>query len=229
MQKSLFYSLGWDDGIYNQQKLTQADHLLPLQEDETSLPSPPPEQPPSEQPKQQTTETEPNSSTSFYQQLNIKRQESVVCNCNNSSTNNKSSSSLENNNSSSGKSVCACAERSINNMVQQSKERHMSVDSARDSGIGENSNFTDVEEHRISVEDESSSMHDLRGFWQPKVKRSLVDRLPHDSFYLVPPSRYIFPGAEVFYDPDDEKLSYEDSSSDSLESESEFETVEATF
>lgn len=102
----------------------------------------------------------------------------------------------------------------------------MSVDSARDSGIGENSNFTDVEEHRGAEDD--SSLHDLRGFWQPKVKRSLVDRLPHDSLYLIEPSRYIFPGAEVYYDPDD-KLAYEDSSSDSLDSESECENVEATF
>lgn len=108
----------------------------------------------------------------------------------------------------------------------------MSVDSARDSGIGDNSNFTDVEEHPEagsggcgSAED---SLTDLRGFWQPKVKRSLVDRLPPDSFYLIPPSRYIFPGAEVYYDPD-EKLSYEDSSSDSQDSESECENVEAAF
>lgn len=111
----------------------------------------------------------------------------------------------------------------------------MSVDSARDSGIGENSNFTDVEEQRCSgVGDDNSNtssslLHDLRGFWQPKIKRSLIERLPNDTFYLIPPSRYIFPGAEVLYDPDD-KLSYEDSSSsDTLDSESECENVEGAF
>nr|CAH7760117.1 unnamed protein product [Callosobruchus chinensis] len=124
-------------------------------------------------------------------------------------------------------------------LEESKKERHMSIDSARDSGIGENSNFTDrceessdetegatssssrrfeldSESHVMTSSDsmlqdnnsQSTTPTDLRGYWQPKVKRSLADRLPHNAFHLVPPSRYIFPGAEVFYDPD-EKLHYE--------------------
>lgn len=62
---------------------------------------------------------------------------------------------------------------------------------------------------------------DLRGYWQPKQKRSLTERLPADSFYLVPPSRYIFPGAEVYLDPDEKCNYFDDSGSDSSDSESE--------
>ncbi|CAH1119855.1 unnamed protein product [Phaedon cochleariae] len=124
------------------------------------------------------------------------------------------------------------------------KERHMSIDSARDSGIGENSNFTednkydDAEENNgsgdsfsleicnepsTSVEERcpstGESHTDLRGYWQPKVKKSLADRLPTNSFHLVPPSRYVFPGAEVFYDPD-EKQPFEEEEGDSSSSSS---------
>lgn len=124
----------------------------------------------------------------------------------------------------------------------------MSVDSARDSGIGENSNFTDVDtvrydesadeketllEAHSSVDEadngigfsgfkksEETTNAELRGMWQPKVKRSLVERLPEGAFYLVPPSRHIFPGAEVYYDPDEKFRSPEDSGSESSDSES---------
>lgn len=216
-----YYSLGWEEGVYSEQKLTQVEHLLPLQEDTSPI------EIAECSSSKQKSETEPSSS--LYQQLNIKRHENI-CNCIFST---KSSSLTVDKDL---KSICTCnvdyeKQRSII-QKKESKERHMSVDSARDSGIGDNSNFTDVEEHTEtggggcgSTED---SLTDLRGFWQPKVKRSLVDRLPPNSFHLIPPSRYIFPGAEVYYDPD-EKLSYEDSSSDSQESDSECENIEATF
>ncbi|XP_060521146.1 NAD-dependent protein deacetylase sirtuin-1 [Cylas formicarius] len=116
-----------------------------------------------------------------------------------------------------------------------SKERHMSIDSARDSGIGDNSNFADLESEskeastfqlELAINDsqcggykkEAACSSDMRGFWQPKVKQSLADRLPDNSFHLVPPSRYIFPGAEVYYDPDEKSSCRDDSSSsDSLD------------
>lgn len=119
--------------------------------------------------------------------------------------------------------------------IKAIKERHMSVDSARDSGIGENSNFTDLEpidekitdisqsEEKISCF-ESTSSSDLKGFWQPKIKKSLADRLPVKSFYLVKPSRYIYPGAEVYYDPD-EKFGYHEFSSSLSSSDSESEDM----
>lgn len=63
----------------------------------------------------------------------------------------------------------------------------------------------------------------MRDFWEPKLKRSLESRLPENSYYLVPPSRYIFPGAEVFYDPD-ENYTFSDDSSDSETSDSDSES-----
>lgn len=132
----------------------------------------------------------------------------------------------------------------VNLDLKYVKERHISIDSARDSGIGENSNFADTldenNEEKDSfhmdngrnpstsegfVKDGNSSKRfsDLRGYWQPKVKKSLADRLPPNSFHLIPPSRYIFPGAEVFYDPD-EKLHYEGDSSSSSSSDIDSET-----
>lgn len=123
------------------------------------------------------------------------------------------------------------------------KERHISIDSARDSGIGDNSNFTDLEQDskettfslNITAHETAScsfkksadecdmrkkttdteQKQNMRGFWQPKVKRSLADRLPPNSFHLMPPSRYVFPGAEVYYDPD-EKSSSDDCGSDTM-------------
>lgn len=159
--------------------------------------------------------------------------------------------------------------------IKYTKERHMSIDSARDSGIGDNSNFTDADtlklednldevpdclkddvtkrndsneinyqvvpnmfENALKSENCSLGMNsssdvadnlqcnavDMRGFWEPKQKRSITERLPRNTFYLIAPSRYIFPGAEVYYDPD-EKYNYFDSNStsDSSESESEVE------
>lgn len=139
---------------------------------------------------------------------------------------------------------CKCHSESIKEThsdIKTVKERHISIDSARDSGIGENSNFADKYDDTsdedpgeksssgfhldLPASSSSSSGHcikqthserfsDLRGYWQPKLKKSLADRLPENSFHLIPPSRYIFPGAEVFYDPD-EKLHYEGDSSSS--------------
>lgn len=109
------------------------------------------------------------------------------------------------------------------------KERHMSVDSARDSGIGENSNFTDVDTCKFESADESSdcksSAPDLR-MWEAKHKCSLADRLPPNSFYLVPPSRYVFPGAEIYYDPEEKYNNYFEGSSSSDSSETEMEETE---
>lgn len=149
---------------------------------------------------------------------------------------------------------CKCHSKSIkeSNMdIKVVKERHISIDSARDSGIGENSNFADKYDDtsdedgaeknntfHLNLPASSSSSFkesqterysDLRGYWQPKLKRSLADRLPNNSFHLIPPSRYIFPGAEVFYDPD-EKLHYEgdSSSSDSSDIESDVECNNAS-
>ncbi|KAJ8946099.1 hypothetical protein NQ318_010396 [Aromia moschata] len=75
----------------------------------------------------------------------------------------------------------------------------------------------------------STGSSDLRGYWQPKSKKSLAERLPKNMFHLIPPSRYIFPGARYSTIPT--KLHYEgdSSSSDSSDSESETESPNVSF
>lgn len=219
----------WEEGTSSSQKLTHAEILLPLKE--TIFPAE------NERPANENlNETEPNC----IENINNCEIEGRNCCCQNSTK--CSSSNLDSN-------FCKChvsANKSIkpnNNELnvdsKSVKERHISIDSARDSGIGENSNFADnldennedkdmfhIETGRNPSNTESYTKEgqsskrfsDLRGYWQPKVKKSLADRLPENSFHLMPPSRYIFPGAEVYYDPD-EKLHYEGDSSSSSSSD----------
>ncbi|CAG0881522.1 unnamed protein product [Darwinula stevensoni] len=70
------------------------------------------------------------------------------------------------------------------------------------------------------------SEHDLealRACWQPKILESVSDRLPEGTYFHMQPNKYIFKGAEVFLDPDNEENHSDDdddssSSSDSLSS-----------
>ncbi|KAJ9584477.1 hypothetical protein L9F63_021171 [Diploptera punctata] len=94
--------------------------------------------------------------------------------------------------------------------------RHMSVDSMRDSGIGDGSNS--VGNSRDDQPKSEDDLEALRACWQPKIRESLAARLPENSYYLFTPNRYIFPGAEVYYDPDDNEQSAYSSSSSSSES-----------
>lgn len=233
--------------------LEEAQNLLPLPES--------PHQTVEYSPGSQDGKTEPNSPD---------RQEFI---CNNSSTK-CSSLAVEKYNNIDSNCVMSCHEnyKQMSIISKQSdgggggggedvnsldlvtvKERHMSIDSARDSGIGDNSNFADLETKFDDTSDENTddnptnadggccrgnqsggvncfesatSSSDLKGYWQPKIKKSLADRLPPNTFYLVKPNRYIFPGAEVFYDPD-EKYAYHPDSSSSGNSEDESES-EAT-
>ncbi|CAH1975885.1 unnamed protein product [Acanthoscelides obtectus] len=202
----------WEEGVYSDTVLRQSNTLLPLEEDP------------------------------YYPE-----DSDNACSCRQFTSVTSASSS-----SATAELYCRkCAEsqqKSIttDNLEEGKKERHMSIDSARDSGIGENSNFTDrceessdetegatssssgrfglvSKNHEVKSSDsmiqdnsQSPTSTDLRGYWQPKVKRSLADRLPQNGFHLIPPSRYIFPGAEVYYDPD-EKLHYEVDDASSME------------
>lgn len=232
----------WEDGISTSQRLIQANTLLPLKETISFIED--------YNSKEKLNQTEPNC-TETDTNCGFEKH----CCCRNST---KSSSLCLDNKLESNSCKCHVSEnKSINSNsseeyidVKSVKERHISIDSARDSGIGENSNFTDnldennddkdifhIENGRNSSNSEcytksaqsSKKFSDLRGYWQPKVKKSLADRLPENSFHLVPPSRYIFPGAEVYYDPD-EKLHYEgdSSSSSSSDIDSESESQSAT-
>lgn len=227
----------WEEGISTSERLQQAETLRPLKD--TFLHA------------EDLKETEPNcienGSHFGLEARNSCCQNSTKC----------SSSNLENKLESNNCKCHVSVNKSIKSNVSETnvdiksvKERHISIDSARDSGIGENSNFADnldenneekdifhIETCRNSTNSEnyakeghsSKRFSDLRGYWQPKVKKSLADRLPENSFHLVPPSRYIFPGAEVYYDPD-EKLHYEgdSSSSSSSDIDSESESQSAT-
>ncbi|XP_022906438.1 NAD-dependent protein deacetylase sirtuin-1 [Onthophagus taurus] len=203
----------WSDPVYRNQLLKETVQLLPWIKEDPIL-CPPPTIP--------------------------KTLEDAACKCSFSNNKNicdkKPSSSGQNLNQINHPSGCVCT--LSNQPVDSSsfeflhddsgyardsiKERHESIDSARDSGIGDNSNFMDGDTMTETV-----TMSDMRGYWQPKEKRSIAERLPKDSFYLIPPSRYIFPGAEVYYDPDN----YLDnsSSSDSTESESEQDNLDVSF
>lgn len=294
----------WEEGTYEPQKLKETLHLLPWS-------------------AKPTVSSHPKSTT--VQEISEK------CNCK-INTINKEEISIASSSTSQHMFVsCKCKfsckeEKSINieglvysgteetfeSVECVSKKRHISVDSAKDSGIGENSNFTDLEscskfesiedvsnideegalDKDISTKDfnvsndsevnlekifdskkelysnllpcdnlksensnsenkresdtddknksdidkdnnfkfdvESNNVEtDLRGYWEPKQKRSITERLPEDSFYLIPPSRYIFPGAEVYLDPDEKCNYFDDSSTDSSESESEIDNEQA--
>lgn len=53
----------------------------------------------------------------------------------------------------------------------------------------------------------------LRSCWQRKVRASVADCLPENSYLYKRPCRYIFSGAEVYFDPDDVSADDSDSSS----------------
>ncbi|CAH0546882.1 unnamed protein product [Brassicogethes aeneus] len=213
----------WEEGIYSQEVLKQSS-LLPIYP-EVSKP----------EKRAFSKETEPNCTVDNK----LLESECDECSCKCNISTNASSLTVE-------KDLeinCRCNTNStsINEELGEAKspkERHMSIDSARDSGIGDNSNFTDLETKYDDTSDENTdnkdeedfkmfpssssfataktdldNAADLRGLWQPKVKKSLADRLPPHSFHLVPPSRYIFPGAELFYDPDDASSQDADSNS----------------
>ncbi|EEZ99804.1 NAD-dependent histone deacetylase Sir2-like Protein [Tribolium castaneum] len=242
----------WKEGVFDDNMLEEASHLLPLQEPSFDM-----------TPPCVKSQTEPNCTDD-----NLEKASPCLCStkCSSSSTVEKDEElTLE----------CSCNKQTsiinkqslldsdlVNSLDLKSvKERHMSVDSARDSGIGDNSNFTDLETKYDDTSDENPDLgeyntntntasdpqftnisndeanktntylesttntSDLKGFWQPKIKKSLAERLPPKSFYLVKPSRYIFPGAEIYYDPD-EKFGYYEGSSSSNNSDSESENGE---
>ncbi|XP_034938806.1 NAD-dependent protein deacetylase sirtuin-1 [Chelonus insularis] len=84
------------------------------------------------------------------------------------------------------------------------KSRHVSIDSAIDSGIGDSCNSVDSSEDKGPLGHEESKRHDLeRHCWQSEIKESLASRLPENSYYQVAPGKYIFPGAEIYFDSDD--------------------------
>ncbi|XP_015589565.1 NAD-dependent protein deacetylase sirtuin-1 [Cephus cinctus] len=102
------------------------------------------------------------------------------------------------------------------------KPRHVSIDSALDSGIGDSCNSIDSTDGKTNADNNDvSKIHDLeRRCWQPKLKESLAKRLPENSYYQMTPGRYIFPGAEIYSDLDDYDRCSLSANSDSSDSDS---------
>ncbi|KAG7165969.1 NAD-dependent protein deacetylase sirtuin-1-like [Homarus americanus] len=63
---------------------------------------------------------------------------------------------------------------------------------------------------------DESDIEALRACWAPKVRETVASRLPDNMFLYTGGHKYIFPGAEVYYDPDDE---FEETKSHSSESD----------
>ncbi|XP_046631296.1 NAD-dependent protein deacetylase sirtuin-1-like [Daphnia pulicaria] len=84
----------------------------------------------------------------------------------------------------------------------------------RDSGMSTGS----LEMESAESADVEPVTHDMTGWWEPRIKVNLADQLPENTYLTVQPGRYLFPGAELFYDPDEEVESDSDSSSDSSDS-----------
>lgn len=129
-------------------------------------------------------------------------------------------------------SPCAAVECGSSGISSSGSYRHMSVDSTRDSGIGDgcssiSSAVMNKERHMsLDSNDEHQKSEDnlnmLRSCWEPKIRESLATRLPDNSYYFIHPNRYIFPGAEVLYDPDDcQRSSCSSSGSSTSSSDSE--------
>lgn len=109
--------------------------------------------------------------------------------------------------------IAACVANSavsVSGVPGSAKERHMSLDSTRDSGIGDSCNSVDSSVDKERDTNTESTSDSTSNSWN-KAKESLASRLPLNCFHFVAPSRYIFPGAEVFVD----RSSYSDTDSES--------------
>lgn len=89
-------------------------------------------------------------------------------------------------------------------------ERHMSIDSAKDSGIGCSSSFS---------EDEKLSDR----------KINMIEYLLPNSYFRHSSRCYVFPGAEIFYNSDDEGCDNEDNDIDDSGHFTQFDDEDSTF
>ncbi|XP_017798056.1 PREDICTED: NAD-dependent protein deacetylase sirtuin-1-like, partial [Habropoda laboriosa] len=105
------------------------------------------------------------------------------------------------------------------------KPRQVSIDSALDSGIGDSCNSVDSREGKNNKEELKSRRLDQH-CWQPKVRKSLAVRLPENSYYQLALGKYIFPGAEVYSDPEEYDHCSVSINSESSDSDSDSSSVE---
>ncbi|XP_064092637.1 NAD-dependent deacetylase sir2D-like isoform X2 [Macrobrachium nipponense] len=67
---------------------------------------------------------------------------------------------------------------------------------------------------------DESDIEALRACWAPKIRETVASRLPDNMFLYTGGHKYVFPGAEVYYDPDDD-FEEDDEKCRSSESENE--------
>nr|XP_018901147.1 PREDICTED: NAD-dependent protein deacetylase sirtuin-1 [Bemisia tabaci] len=83
-------------------------------------------------------------------------------------------------------------------------QRHMSLDSTRDSGIGDgsNSSHSATTDRHMSVDSHSPDTEPIsnESSWE-REKISVAARLPENTYFMLKQGRYIFPGAEVYSNP----------------------------
>ncbi|XP_063217308.1 NAD-dependent protein deacetylase sirtuin-1 [Bacillus rossius redtenbacheri] len=97
--------------------------------------------------------------------------------------------------------------------------QRLSLGLVQSGAVGSCSGVT--KERRMSVDCGNLSSKDqqdieaLRDSWRPQIRQSLATRLPEHSYYFLHPNRYIFPGAEVYCDADDDRSSWVSCSSSS--------------
>ncbi|XP_067209786.1 NAD-dependent protein deacetylase sirtuin-1 isoform X2 [Linepithema humile] len=106
------------------------------------------------------------------------------------------------------------------------KPRQASVDSVLDSGIGDSCNSTDNAEEKYDIgELKNRRRLERRHRWHPKIRESLATRLPENSYYQLAPGRYVFPGAEVYLEPEDYDQCSLSANSESTDSDSDSSSV----
>ncbi|KAG8036403.1 hypothetical protein G9C98_003725 [Cotesia typhae] len=136
---------------------------------------------------------------------------------------NSSDDSIDNNRSNNSNSTADVdssndSEELLDSNESNGKPRHISIDSAIDSGLGDSCNSVDSSDEKGTTDQDDSKRHNLqRHCWQPEVKESLASRLPENTYYQVSSGKYIFTGAEIYIESDDyEQLSSSSSRSPTM-------------
>jgi len=90
----------------------------------------------------------------------------------------------------------------------------------RDSGLSTGSSEPETVSAETSATVAGSANVDLSDWWAPRIKANLADLLPDETYLCLSTGRYVFPGAEIFYDPDDVQSDSDDCMSSSSSSTS---------
>lgn len=82
----------------------------------------------------------------------------------------------------------------------------------RDSGMSTGSSGTEMTEADC---DSKRPQQECTAWWKQRGKDNLADLLPENSYLYAQQGRYVFPGAELFYDPNEVTSDLDSDSSDS--------------